>query len=1186
VRCSVCGTENEAGRKFCLECGSVLARLCPSCGAANSAMAKFCGECGTALGDSTVTAADGARPGPSLREPATAERRLVSLLFADLVGFTPLSESRDPEEVRDLLTRYFDTASQIVGRYGGLVEKFIGDAVMAVWGTPVAKEDDAERAVRAALELSTSVSALGQEIGAPELRARAGVLTGEAAVALGARGQGMVAGDLVNTASRIQSVAESGAVLVGEATKRATEAAIVYEDAGLHDLKGKAEPVHLWRARRVVALVGGALKSTGLEAPFVGRDREFRLVKDLFHSSADQGRAHLVSVWGIGGIGKSRLSWEFFKYIDGLAQVVWWHRGRCLPYGEGVTYWALAEMVRSRAGIAEGEEPASAMEKLRAAMLEHVPDPEERQWVEPRMAHLLGLEDRTSREPEELFSAWRLFFERLAGANPVVMVFEDLQWADKALLDFIGYLLEWSRNHPLFVMTLARPELQDRHTGWGAGKRNLTSLSLEPLSEDAMRSLLAGLVPGLPDQIRAAILERSEGVPLYAVETVRMLIDRGLLVREGAEYRPVGPIPALEVPDSLHALIAARLDGLAPEERRLVQHASVLGKTFTTDALVSLSGASADEISGMLGSLQRKEVLGFQSDPRSPERGQYGFLQDLVKRVAYETLSKRDRKSLHLAAARHLEQAWSGEDEDVVEIVAHHYLEAYRAAPDAPDAGDLRARARAALVRAGERAASLAANEEAQAYFDRALELGDDPAEMATIAERAGETAAAAAQRDASRVRFDRAIELFNAAGLSHDAARVSAKLAELLWLQFLRIDESVELMESSLAVLVEDEPDEAVAALMAQAARFHFFRGELDESAAWVERALAAAEARQYYWVLSQALNTKSLILKARGRLEEGVALLKHALYIAEEHAITDARARAMFNLAIELLIDDRPEEALEYDNKHLELTRLLGNKGDERMTQVHLVLDYEALGRWDEVDRLLTEIPLTEDPERAPMEVILHSAALPVLINRGQLEEAQRVQDALRRVADPSDVQDQHWVHQSAAMLLQSQGRLEEAKAEAEEALLTREGLGLRTVRLSLVIAAETALDLGRLDEADRLLRSAESAAPSEVSRFLGAHVSRLRARMAARAGDEEEAGARFKAARAVFEEISSPLWAAVTELQHGESLVAAGQSSEAEPLLEEARETFVRLKAEPWIRRVDEVARVERSVGVVPA
>ncbi|MBA3432775.1 MAG: AAA family ATPase, partial [Actinobacteria bacterium] len=638
--CPSCGAPNEGGRKFCGECGSALAQSCPSCGAANASTVKFCGECGTALATAPAATAQ-----PPASTPA-AERRLVSVLFADLVGFTAASEQRDAEDVRELLSRYFDTSRRLIELYGGTVEKFIGDAVMAVWGTPVAQEDDAERAVRAALELVDAIPILD-----PSLALRAGVVTGEAVVTVGAEGQGMVAGDLVNTASRVQGAGKPGTVLVGEATRRATEAAIAYEDAGAHELKGKAEPLPLWTALRVVANRGGDGRSAGLEAPFVGRDREFRLVKDVFQGTAGEGKAHLVLVTGIAGIGKSRLAWEFEKYVDGLVASVWWHRGRCPAYGEGVAYWALAEMVRSRAGILENEDSESAAAKLEAALEQHISDADDRHWVEPRLRHLLALEEGVSHERDDLFAAWRFFFESLADTGPTVLVFEDLQWADAGLLDFVEYLLDWARSKPIFIIGLARPELTEKRPGFGSASRRMTGLALEPLAPEAMATLLEGLVPGLPEELRAAISERAEGVPLYAVETVRMLLDRGRLEAVDGSYRVVGDVDSLAVPETLHALVASRLDELTPEERRLVQDAAVLGKTFVLAALEAVSGSPLSAHEAVLQSLVRKEVLFLEADRRSPEQGQYGFHQDLVRHVAYETLSRRDRKARHLAAA-------------------------------------------------------------------------------------------------------------------------------------------------------------------------------------------------------------------------------------------------------------------------------------------------------------------------------------------------------------------------------------------------------------------------------------------------------------------------------------------------------------------------------------------------------
>ena len=812
--CPSCTTENQPGAKFCVECGTALALACPSCGAGHARGQRFCAECGTAL----AAAAPADAPAPPREAPA-AERRLVSVLFADLVGFTAASEHRDSEETRELLSTYFELARTLIGRYGGQIEKFIGDAVMAVWGSPTATEDDAERAVRAALELIAAVPELD-----PALQARAAVLTGEAAVTIGAEGQGMVAGDLVNTASRIQSAAKPGSVLVGETTRRASEQAIVYEPAGVHELKGKAEPVELYEALRVISARRGHLKSTGLEAPFVGRDRELKLMKDLFHASAQDRRAHLTSITGIPGHGKSRLVWEFEKYIDGIVEQIWWHRGRCLAYGEGVAYWALADMVRMRCRIAEDEPAESMREKLKATLEEHLPDAEERSFVEPRLASLLGLEDGGTGDRQDLFAAWRLLFERLADTGPTVLAFEDMHWADAGLLDFVEYLLESSRDYPLYVITLARPELQERRPGWGAAQRNFTSLYLEALPNDVMEELLDGLAPGLPARLRDQILARAEGVPLYAVETVRMLLDRGLLVRDGTVYRPTGEVETLEVPETLHALIAARLDGVSPEERRVLQDGAVLGKTFTKAALSALSGLSEADLEPLLMSLARKEVLGVQSDPRSPEHGQYGFLQDLVRHVAYETLSKRERKARHLAAAAHLENVFADED-DVAEVLASHYLAAVDAGPEAEDAGEIRAKAREMLARAGERARSLGATEEGQRYFEQAAGLADEPVDQARLLEHSGRLATDANRSAEARERLERAITLFEDAGDTHSAARASVALADVDATDG-RLDEAAARLEQAVAALDEGEPDAVLAGALAQLGRMHVLAG------------------------------------------------------------------------------------------------------------------------------------------------------------------------------------------------------------------------------------------------------------------------------------------------------------------------------------------------------------------------
>ncbi|MGH9103763.1 MAG: adenylate/guanylate cyclase domain-containing protein, partial [Acidimicrobiales bacterium] len=757
MHCPACGADNTGSNRFCESCGQALGTRCPGCGSPVNPAKRFCGECGTSLAPSAATvpltqaqvpAGAGAQragapdrqspdrqspdrqppdrqpPDRHLPGPGVAERRVCSVLFCDLVSFTTLSELRDAEEVRGLLSSYFHAAKTVVERYGGTVEKFIGDAVMAVWGAPVAAEGDTERAVRAALDLTDAVAELGRTSGLPALAARVGVVTGEVAITAGFAGEG-IAGDTVNTAARVQSVADPGAVLVDEATWRLARSAVAFVPAGEHLLKGKASPLSLWRAQRVVSGVGGSQRVDGLEAPLVGRDSELRLVKELFHSCVERRSPRLVSIIGAAGVGKSRLGWEFEKHVDGLAVTVYWHRGRCLSYGDGVAFWALAEMVRARLGIAE-EDPVSVVgDKLDAGLERWVVDGAAREYIRPRLARLLGVDSALPSPPgrEELFAGWRLFFEQLGSVSPVVLLVEDLQHADPGLLDFLEHLLDWARGVSLFVLTLARPELVERRAGWGADRRNGTALALEPLDEAAMAAMLEGLVPGLSEAAERAIAGQAQGIPLYAVETVRMLLDRGVVQPLGDSYRLVGDVRDLAVPDSLQSLLAARLDALEPEARRLVADAAVLGGSFPVEALVAVSGMPEQRVRELLGELVHREVLAVRADKLSPERGQYGFVQTLVRQVAYDTLSRRERKSRHLSVAAHLARAFPDGGEEVSEVIAGHLLDALVAMPDDADAAETRERALAALARAGQRAERTGAPVTASRAYASAAEL-------------------------------------------------------------------------------------------------------------------------------------------------------------------------------------------------------------------------------------------------------------------------------------------------------------------------------------------------------------------------------------------------------------------------------------------------------------------------------
>ncbi|HEX7084027.1 MAG TPA: adenylate/guanylate cyclase domain-containing protein [Gaiellaceae bacterium] len=1153
--CASCGNENPAGARFCEGCGNSLAATCAACGTVASSGARFCSGCGAALAPAAALAPVGV---------PVAERRLVSVLFADLVGFTTLSESRDAEAVRDLLSRYFETCRRLIEAYGGAVEKFIGDAVMAVWGAPAATEQDAERAVRTGLDLAAAVSALGQELGAPDLRARVGVLTGEAAVTIGAVGEGMVAGDLVNTASRIQSVAEPGTVLVGELTREVTEATVVYEPAGSFELKGKTGETPLWRAVRVVSGARGALRSEGLEAPFVGRDRELRRVKETFHAAAEERRAHLLSVTGIGGIGKSRLAWEFFKYVDGLAQEIWWHHGRCLPYGEGVTYWALAEMIRMRCRIGEDDDPATMLAKLRATLEELVSDAGEREQLEQPLAQLIGVGEATAGDRLELFASWRLFFERLADQGPLVMVFEDVQWADSSLLDFVEYLLDWSRTLPIFVLTLGRPELLEKRAGWGSGLRHFGSMYLEPLPGDAMGQLLDGLVPGLPQALVAQILERAEGVPLYAVETVRMLLDRGALVRDGETYRAVGEVAELEVPATLHALIASRLDDLPAAERRLLQDAAVLGKTFSAEVVAVLAAGAVPDVEGTLRSLVRKEILALQADPLSPARGQYGFLQDLVRHVAYETLSRRERRARHLAAADQL--AARLPDDEAVEMLASHLVEAAAADPDAPDASEIRGRAQHALAQAAERAASLGALLEATRYLTRALSLVDDERARADLELRAGELALRAGQNETARELLESATARLAQGGDRVQALRAALRLAESDRSEG-RHTSARERVEAAVAALDESELEgptagEAFAALGGMEA----ITGDPAAAVSYLERALQIAEEQELPDVFTLALVARGLVGQRVGRLQEAEILFEGAVAHADRHGLSRSWFRAFNNLLVVFEMRERFRESLERGKEALRHSRRVGDRPYEAMCLTGELLPMVLLGLWDEALEALPQAEEVAEAVGTLTETMLLDV-VEVLLARGEVAAAEELVSRFGRGELSDDPQSRGGFLIARARLELARGDPAAAVATARAAVETaREGgISGSGFKLALEQLAESALATGDSGTLAVVVDEIDALPKGFRTRWLRA----LRARCAARLGEPAE----LEEAERLFRDLEMPFRLAVVLLERAEALTGA----EAEPLLEEARSIFARLRATRWLERAASAAAV---------
>src|SRR6266566_5137348 len=544
---------------------------CPVCAQENPEIARFCLACGAAL----------ATPAVATRE----ERKVITVLFADLVGFTSRAEQLDPEDVRAVQDPYWERLRAELERHGGTVEKFIGDAVMALFGAPVTHEDDAERAVRAALAIRDWAR---EE---DDLQVRIAVTTGEALVLLGARpaeGEGMAAGDVVNTAARLQAAAPVNGVLVGETTYRATRDVIEYVEREPVQAKGKAEPVRVWEAVEARSRFGTDVEQRTL-LPLVGRRHELETLLGALERARREREPQLMTLVGVPGIGKSRLVAELFGNLGG--ELTFWRQGRALPYGEGVSFWALTEMVKAQAGIRENDSEAEVEAKLRASVEALVPG-DEQQWVLEHLLPLLGLAGEAPRYGES-FSAWRRYFEGLAEQRTLVLVFEDLHWADDGLLDFVDHLVEWAGGVPLLVLGTARPELLDRRPGWGGGKLNAATLALTPLADNEAAEIIQGVLEQsvLPAETQQALLERAGGNPLYAEQFARLYLERG-------------SSDDLPLPETVHGIVAARLDGLAPEEKQLVQNAAVLGKVFWAGAAERLSGLDGEGVAGVLHGLE------------------------------------------------------------------------------------------------------------------------------------------------------------------------------------------------------------------------------------------------------------------------------------------------------------------------------------------------------------------------------------------------------------------------------------------------------------------------------------------------------------------------------------------------------------------------------------------------------
>jgi class 3 adenylate cyclase/tetratricopeptide (TPR) repeat protein len=932
--------------------------ICPDCGHENPAGVRFCGACGKKL---------------DAEAPAREERKIVTVLFCDLVGFTSRAEQLDPEDVRALLGPYHERLRSELELYGGTVEKFIGDAVMALFGAPAAHEDDPERAVRAAL----AIRAWARE--QDGLEVRIGVNTGEALVSLGARpaeGEGMAAGDVVNTAARLQAAAPLNGILVGEQTYRSTRDAIEYSEPVAVEAKGKAEPIQAWEA--TAARVAETETAAKARAPLVGRRRELELLQAALRGVRDDRSPQLATLIGVPGIGKSRLLSEIRSSVNGESGEMTWRQGRSLPYGEGVTFWALGEVAKAEAGILESDVGEAVATKLGQAVRQLVPEGEAA-WVEAYAGQLVGLGtglDLAGGRREEAFAAWRRLLEGMAERHPTIVALEDLHWADDGLLDFVDYLLEWTRDVPLLVVCTARPELLTRRPQWGGGKTNALTLALAPLSDEDTTQLVHALLEtsALPVETQHALVERAGGNPLYAEEFARLVTEQG----SGADA-------VQQLPETVQGIIAARLDGLAPEEKPLLQHAAVVGEVFWLGAVADMAGVERTEAERALHDLERREFVRRARDSSVEGETEYAFRHVLVRDVAYGQIPRADRADRHLATAVWIEGL--GRPDDHAEMLAHHYvtaLELNRAA--GREVADLAERARPALARAGERAASLAAYETAARFYGLALDLtpSTDPARPRLLLRRGS------ALRDFDGSGLDLlvdALALFRTAGDDEGAVEAGAAAGHLLWFQGRRAEADT-YVDKALEVARRLPPSATKTNALLEKAGFHLVRGEFAETLWLAREALPIAEQLGLEARRARALNLIGWSRVGIGDtggladLENAVDLTMHGDAVEHVHSSFENLRSAQF--ALGLL---RESSATLADSLKL-LDRLAS--WERRWVDCLRAAEAFRLGRWNDAFALADEFIAAAATEAHYLEPPVRTLRAAIRLARGDIAGA----------------------------------------------------------------------------------------------------------------------------------------------------------------------------------------------------
>jgi class 3 adenylate cyclase/tetratricopeptide (TPR) repeat protein len=1036
-------------------------KRCPSCGEENADRARFCQSCATPLGDADAQIAD--------------VRKVVTIVFADVTGSTALGERLDPEALRRVMGRYFDEMAAVIERHGGTVEKFIGDAVMAVFGIPRLHEDDALRAVRAAIGMREALEALNVDLEREHgegLAARIGVNTGEVVAGDPSAGQRLVTGDPVNVAARLEQAAAPGEVLLGDPTYRLVKDAVQVEPIDALALKGKEDRVVAFRLVSVAAGVAGHERH--LDSPMVGRTKELSLLEHALERAVTDRTSHLFTLMGPAGVGKSRLVAEF---LGGSAADATFLRGRCLSYGEGITFFPLADVIHQAAGILDSDPPAVARSKL-DAVLADAPD---RERVTGLVGGLFGWAEPGA--TEDSFWAVRKLLEHLARERPVVVVFDDIHWAEPTFLDLIEYLADWTRDAAVLVLCIARPELLEVRAGWGGGKMNATSILLEPLPGDEASRLVDNLLgrAEMPQVARERILEAAEGNPLFVEEMLAMLIDDGLLRFEDGAWRSVEDLANVTVPPTIHLLLAARLDRLDVEERSVIERGAVEGKVFHSGAVTTLSPETArPDVRSRLLALARKELI-------RPDRAEFAgedafrFRHLLIRDAAYQAMPKEQRAELHERFADWLAEAAKERMAEYEEILGYHLEQAYRYREELSAAGDaargIAARAAGHLYASAERADERNDLKAARAFLDRSIALSEGALQarslllLADVLIELGEYTAA----------HETALVAGDVADAVDD--RVLAQRAELLLILTQgSVDPSETIAKGrdrATAVLEEadrlgddDLRDRAIAAralmsfyqgrtgeavemlgdlierssTMSRRAR-HEISGQLSVSAYFgaipVEEAFAVIERAHRLEGDSPSADASILrvtagLLGMAGRFEESHDAMARADALYEELGTPMAVIATNQAPAETLRLEGRLEEAVRMLREMTEAYDTIGETGFNSTISALLALTLCDLERYEEAERFAAKSrELTAEDDFAS-QASWRMAQARVLADRGELEESLRLADEAVAINEGTDyIGWQGDAHEVRGSILEAAGREDEARVAYEEAL-----------------------------------------------------------------------------------------------------------------------------------------------------